>query len=86
MPTITTDDGTRIYYEHWGNGAPVVFSHGWPPEISPALACEIFALAYRTLHLEVDESLEFDAIFHRKLAYQVIHKAIYRQTHRLPFA
>jgi hypothetical protein len=30
---------------------------------------EIFALAYRTLHLEVDQSLQFDAIFHRKLAY-----------------
>ncbi|HXD24350.1 MAG TPA: alpha/beta hydrolase [Propionibacteriaceae bacterium] len=30
MSTITTNDGTQIYYKDWGEGPVVTFSHGWP--------------------------------------------------------
>jgi non-heme chloroperoxidase len=30
MSTITTPDGTEIYYKDWGTGPVVTFSHGWP--------------------------------------------------------
>jgi len=30
MRSITTKDGTGIFYKDWGSGKPIVFSHGWP--------------------------------------------------------
>ena len=30
MSTITTQDGTQIYYKDWGTGPVITFSHGWP--------------------------------------------------------
>ncbi|MET0282442.1 MAG: alpha/beta hydrolase [Steroidobacteraceae bacterium] len=30
MKSITTQDGTEIYYKDWGSGQPIVFHHGWP--------------------------------------------------------
>lgn len=30
MSTMTTQDGTQIYYKDWGTGPALVFSHGWP--------------------------------------------------------
>ncbi len=30
MSTITTKDGTQIYYKDWGTGPVITFSHGWP--------------------------------------------------------
>lgn len=30
MDTVITKDGIKIFYKDWGNGQPIVFSHGWP--------------------------------------------------------
>jgi non-heme chloroperoxidase len=30
MAFIAANDGTHIFYNDWGSGQPVVFSHGWP--------------------------------------------------------
>jgi non-heme chloroperoxidase len=30
VSTITTKDGTQIYYKDWGSGPVVVLCHGWP--------------------------------------------------------
>lgn len=46
MATITTKDGTQLYYNDWGMGQPIVFSHGWPLS-ADAFEDQMYFLAQR---------------------------------------
>jgi len=54
MSTITTKDGTTIFYKDWGKGQPVVFSHGWPLSADDWDAQMLFFLGqgYRVIALD----------------------------------
>jgi non-heme chloroperoxidase len=48
MATITTPDGTEIFYKDWGpaSAQPIVFSHGWPLSSDDWDAQMMFFLAH----------------------------------------
>jgi len=45
MPYVTTKDGVEIFYKDWGEGQPIVFSHGWPLSADDWDAQMLFFLA-----------------------------------------
>jgi non-heme chloroperoxidase len=48
MATVTTPDGTEIFYKDWGSDSaqPIVFSHGWPLSSDDWDAQMMFFLAH----------------------------------------
>jgi len=47
MSTIKTEDGVEIFYKDWGEGQPIVFSHGWPLSSDDWDAQMLFFLQHR---------------------------------------
>lgn len=58
MGTITTKDGTSIFYKDWGKGQPIVFSHGWPLSSDNWDAKMLFfgQQGYRALHMTAGDT------------------------------
>ena len=60
MGTITTTDGTEIFFKDWGAGPPVIFSHGWPLTASPG-ELQHFTPTIEGLYVpNIDDSLDED--------------------------
>src|SRR4051812_12357286 len=47
------------------------------------VSSETERLTDRAFHLQLDQSFELDAIFHRELTHQIVHESVYAKAHRL---
>jgi non-heme chloroperoxidase len=46
LDTVTTKDGTKIFFKDWGSGQPIFFHHGWPLSADDWDAQMMFFLAH----------------------------------------
>ena len=84
MTTVTTKDGTEIYYRDWGAGQPVVLSHGWPLS-SEAWAGQMLFLAQNSCrvvahdrrgHGRSSQTVRVPPVFIQPMAAEDVAKAV----------
>src|SRR5271168_1832032 len=70
MNTITTKDGTKIYFKDWGAGPTVVFSHGWPLN-ADAWDAQMLFLAQKGYRAIDNDRRDLFFFFKQKTAYEM---------------